>query len=146
MEQQSPYAVVMIRPHHFCVNPQTAKDNTFQTNFDQKGAAQTKAQAYNEVSQAVNTLRSHGVKVHLFEDCDQETPDSVFPNNWFSTHDNDTIALYPMFCENRRKENKPEILAELARDYHVNHSVDYSVLAQKKFFLEGTGSEGSPRN
>ena len=42
------------------------------------------------------------MKVHLFEhDPEERTPDAVFPNNWFSTHAQDSpdkysIVLYPL--------------------------------------------------
>lgn len=81
---QAPAAVVMVRPHNFTVNEQTAADNSFQTtDIDLSDIAK---EAYVEVTNAVETLRSHGVTVHLFDDLGTTTPDSVFPNNWFSTH------------------------------------------------------------
>jgi len=137
---QSPAAVVMIRPHHFMANPETAADNSFQQKNVDMTAAYISHEAEKEVSQAIDTLRTHGVTVHAFDDFTKETPDSVFPNNWFTTHEDGTIGIFPMYCENRRKEKNPEIIKLLSNEYQVNKIVDYSTLEQQHLFLEGTGS------
>ena len=83
---QAPRSVVMIRPHEFYANPQTAGDNGFQTavNFSRKEMAEA---ALREHNAAQDQLREAGVQVHVFDDHGVgDTPDSVFPNNWFSTH------------------------------------------------------------
>ena len=79
-----PNQVVMVRPHFFQPNPETAKDNFFQKQQAYNQAVAKKA--YQEVTNAVETLQQYGIKVHLFEDNTQLTPDSVFPNNWFTVH------------------------------------------------------------
>jgi hypothetical protein len=135
---QAPAAVVMVRPRHFTVNAQTAKDNSFQAQCtDTKHLAQ---KAWQEISMAAQTLRSHGVTVHLFEDEGTETPDSVFPNNWFSTHAGGHIAIYPMKANNRRLERRFDIIEMLKSTYRVQEVVDYSGLEQDGLFLEGTGA------
>lgn len=134
---QAPSAVVMVRPHHFCSNPQTMRDNAYQTSSNDRDAKQ---QAYAEVSAAVRQLERHGVLVHLFEDEQQATPDSVFPNNWFSTHADGRVVIYPMFAENRRLEVRPDIIELLKAQYQVAEVVDYSGYVQQQQFLEGTGS------
>ena len=49
------------------------------------------------------------------------TPDSVFPNNWFSTHDDGTLVLYPMFAGNmlelHNRDGQPCLIMSLAA-YH----------------------------
>lgn len=45
-----------------------------------------------------------GVRVHLFDDEDPARCDSVFPNNWFSTHAGGRVAVYPMYSPSRRTE------------------------------------------
>lgn len=134
---QAPAAVVMVRPHHFCSNPQTMRDNAYQTRDSHHDAKQ---QAYAEVTAAASQLERHGVLVHLFEDEQQITPDSVFPNNWFSTHADGRVVIYPMFVENRRLEVRPDIIEQLKAQYQVTEVVDYSGLVQQQLFLEGTGS------
>ncbi|ATG43474.1 putative protein in bacteria [Phaeobacter piscinae] len=136
---QAPGAVVMIRPHHFCSNPETRDDNAFQTLAD--GTADvTSAQALAEFDGAVTALRGAGVSVHVFDDTGTETPDSVFPNNWFSTHAGGHVAVYPMYAANRRKERRWNVIELLKRDYRVQDVIDYSGLEQDGLALEGTGA------
>lgn len=136
---QAPKAVVMIRPHHFCPNEETKLDNRFQTSkpFDKQ---QIKIEAYEQVTEVWKTLESEGVKVHMFEDNGTETPDSVFPNNWFSTHTGGHIAIYPMYAKNRRKERRTDIIELLKEQYRVQDIIDYSGLIYDDIYLEGTGA------
>jgi hypothetical protein len=137
---QSPSAVVMIRPHHFIANPETAADNVFQQTSSDMSSEYITAEAGKEVQKTIEILRAHGVTVHAFDDFTKDTPDSVFPNNWFTTHEDGTIGIFPMYCENRRKERNPEIIALLSKEYQVNKVIDYSILEEQQLFLEGTGS------
>ncbi len=136
---QAPNAVVMVRPHHFRSNPETQGDNAFQT-LANTSTETTSAQALAEFDGAVETLRGAGVTVHLFDDTTTETPDSVFPNNWFSTHAGGHIAIYPMFAGNRRKERRWDVIELLKREYRVQDVIDYSGLEQDDLSLEGTGA------
>ncbi|MBY6138331.1 amidinotransferase [Leisingera daeponensis] len=136
---QAPSAVVMVRPHHFRSNPETKGDNAFQT-LATTSAQATSAQALAEFDGAVETLRGAGVTVHVFDDTTTETPDSVFPNNWFSTHAGGHVAVYPMYAENRRKERRWDVIELLKRDYRVQDVIDYSGLEQDGLSLEGTGA------
>lgn len=137
---QTPRAVVMIRPHRFTPNAQTALDNSFQSPAD---AAETDAialRAHAEVTRAVGQLRQAGVIVRLFEDETADTPDSVFPNNWFSTHPGGHVAVYPMYAPNRRAERRADVLEMLKSHYRVQDIIDYSGLEPDGLFLEGTGA------
>ncbi len=136
---QAPDAVVMIRPHHFSSNPETRDDNAFQT-LSNRDAVATSETALAEFDSAVAALRQAGVRVHVFDDTSKNTPDSVFPNNWFSTHTGGHIAIYPMFAANRRKERRQDIIEMLKRDYRVQEVIDYSGLEQDGLALEGTGA------
>lgn len=138
---QTPSAVVMIRPHRFAPNAETAADNAFQTAAAGSDAAALAADAHREVSVAVERLRAEGVQVHLFEDTGERgTPDSVFPNNWFSTHADGRIALYPMYSPSRRRERRDDVIQLLKDTYRVREVVDYSGLEAHGQFLEGTGA------
>lgn len=139
MYPQAPSAVVMIRPHQFISNPQTFVDNVFQAQSS-LSAEEVRENAYREVTAAAEKLQEHGIRVHLFEDTGESTPDSVFPNNWFSTHTGGYVGVYPMFPENRRLERRMDILDTLKREYRVQEIVDYSGLENDHIFLEGTGS------
>lgn len=136
---QAAHAVVMVRPHTFTSNPETQGDNSFQQAgpADQDIAALAQA----EVTAAVAQLETAGVRVHVFEDDGtRNTPDSVFPNNWFSTHASGKIALYPMYAENRRRERRTDIIDALVDTYRVTEITDYSPAERDNIFLEGTGA------
>jgi len=136
---QAPSAVVMILPHHFCPNEETLQDNSFQSTlaFDK---VKIKKQAFEQVSTAIKTLETEGVIVHKFEDEGEETPDSVFPNNWFSTHAGGHVAIYPMYAKNRRKERRIDIIELLKKQYRVQDVIDYTGLEYDDIYLEGTGA------
>ncbi len=135
---QAPAAVVMVRPHHFSVNAETAADNTFQ----RAGPAgvDVASAAYDEVTRATQILAARGVSVHLFEDDCDDRPDAVFPNNWFSTHPGGHVAIYPMAVPSRRRERRSDIIDMLKRDYRVQEIVDTSGLEEDGVYLEGTGA------
>ncbi|MDN7932449.1 arginine deiminase-related protein [Burkholderia metallica] len=141
---QAPAAVVMIRPHRFLPNPQTAADNAFQrTAGGSAGGPQSgvSAAARDEVTAAAQTLADAGVRVHVFDDHgERDTPDSVFPNNWFSTHPGGHVALYPMASPNRRRERRADVIEMLKAEYRVQDVIDYSGLEYDDVFLEGTGA------
>lgn len=139
MPVQAPSAVVMIRPHRFTPNPGTAADNAFQVaaTGDPDVLADT---AYHEVTRAAEVLKDAGITVHLFDDEDATRPDSVFPNNWFSTHAGGRVALYPMYAPSRRTERRQDIVEMLKTQYRVQDVIDYSGLEHDNVFLEGTGA------
>lgn len=137
---QAPGAVVMIRPHAFQPNPETRADNAFQTDAA-ADSADLSPRARAEHDGAVAELRRHGVTVHVFEDDgSRDTPDSVFPNNWFSTHPGGQIAVYPMFAASRRRERRADVLELLKHDYRVQEIIDMSGLEEDGLALEGTGA------
>lgn len=138
---QAPGSVVVIRPHRFHPNPETASDNAFQKTDGDRTSKQMAEDAYREVSEAALQLEKKGVRVHIFEDRgEKETPDSVFPNNWFSTHPGGHIAVYPMYSPSRRRERRYDILEMLKAEYRVQDIIDYSCLEYDGLFLEGTGA------
>ena len=105
--------VLMIRPVRFRMNEQTAVNNYFQEKIDTENQ-QINHQAQQEFDTFVQKLRLVGVKVIVVDDIyEQNTPDSVFPNNWISFHQNGNVALYPMFAENRRRERREDILDKI---------------------------------
>ncbi|PLW76489.1 citrulline utilization hydrolase CtlX [Cohaesibacter celericrescens] len=136
---QAPSAVVMVRPHNFQVNGQTAQDNAFQSERAPQDGDIAKT-AYDEITSASEALAAHGVTVHLFEDEGHSTPDAVFPNNWFSTHAGGHVAIYPMKAVNRRLERRLDVIEMLKSRYRVQDVIDYSGLEADGLFLEGTGA------
>ncbi|WP_321365741.1 citrulline utilization hydrolase CtlX [uncultured Desulfuromusa sp.] len=138
---QAPGSVVIIRPHRFHPNPETASDNAFQRIDTKRTTRQAAEDAYREVSEAAVKLEKSGILVHIFEDHgEKETPDSVFPNNWFSTHPGGHVAVYPMYSPSRRRERRYDILEMLKAEYRVQDIIDYSCLEYDGLFLEGTGA------
>lgn len=138
---QAPAAVVMVRPHRFTPNPETAADNALQSLAAKEAAQAVAGAAHREVTAAVERLEAEGVRVHLFEDQgDRDTPDSVFPNNWFSTHPGGHVAIYPMHAPSRRRERRADVIEMLKSSYRVQDVIDYSGLEQDGLFLEGTGA------
>jgi len=132
---------VMVRPHAFTPNPETAADNSFQSSSPDIAAHTVSEIARDEVTQAVGRLEAEGVRVHVFDDFgDNDTPDSVFPNNWFSTHPGGHIAIYSMYSPNRRRERRTDVIEMLKQEYRVQDVIDYSGLEQDELFLEGTGA------
>ncbi len=141
MIEQSAQAVVMIRPFRFYPNPETASDNAFQREAAATDVETISNAAQNEFDQAVGLLRGAGVTVHVFEDTPSpEKPDAVFPNNWFSTHPDGRVALYPMYSPTRRNERRRDVIDELGKSYRISALVDYSSYEQRGLHLEGTGS------
>lgn len=137
---QAPSDVVMVRPHAFKPNPLTIADNAFQSREPLASPASVAKSAFHEVTAVVARLEQAGVRVLLFDDVGDLLPDSVFPNNWFSTHADGRIALYPMYSPNRRGERRTDIVDALRQRFRVSAIHDYSVLEDEEMFLEGTGA------
>ncbi len=130
----------MIRPVAFRMNEQTAVNNYFQEDLDVNETI-INQRAQQEFDDFVEVLRAHGVQVIVIQDKGNDTPDSIFPNNWISFHDSGTVAMYPMFAENRRRERREDILDVLEEQgFKINHVMDYTAAEEHGVFLEGTGS------
>ncbi len=133
--------IVMIRPVQFRMNEQTAVNNYYQENTGIV-AEEANIKAQQEFDQFVASLKKIGVQVIVIDDDPRnDTPDSIFPNNWVSFHENGDVGLYPMFAINRRKERKPEVLNQIeASGFEIKNIVDYTSAEEEELFLEGTGS------
>jgi len=141
MFEQSANTVVMIRPSRFYPNPETALDNAFQQEAVQEAPQVISTKAQIEFDRAVGALAAAGVTVHVYDDTPApEKPDAVFPNNWFSTHHDGRIALYPMYTPSRRAERRSDLISRLQELYRVSDVVDYSPFEKRGLYLEGTGS------
>ncbi len=140
--RQTTNTILMIRPVAFRMNEQTAVNNYYQKVLDNLLPATVNAKAQEEFDTFVAKLRNVGVNVIVVDDTvNPDTPDSIFPNNWISFHENGDVALYPMFAENRRLERREDILDILEEHgFHIEQIVDYSSAEEDGLFLEGTGS------
>ncbi len=132
----------MIRPVAFRMNEQTAVNNYYQKVLDGLLPSTVNAKAQQEFDAFVTKLRAVGVEVIVVDDVlNPDTPDSIFPNNWISFHENGDVALYPMFAENRRLERREDILDILEEEgFIINNIMDYTSAEEDGFYLEGTGS------
>jgi hypothetical protein len=139
---QTTNSILMIRPVAFRMNEQTTVNNYYQKVIDGLSPETVNTKAQQEFDAFVAKLKSVGVDVIVVEDTlNPDTPDSVFPNNWISFHENGDIALFPMFAENRRLERREDILDLLEeKGFLIDNIVDYTSAEEDNFFLEGTGS------
>jgi len=128
----------MVKPVRFGYNPQTAKNNSF-INMDDQYDCQN--MAFREFISFTSLLKANKINVCLAEDTVYPyTPDSIFPNNWFSTHQDGTFILYPMFAQNRRDERKEEFQKVIKNNFSVKRIIDLTHWENEGKFLEGTGS------
>ncbi|WMI67963.1 citrulline utilization hydrolase CtlX [Mangrovimonas sp. YM274] len=138
---QTTNTILMIRPVNFRMNEQTAVNNYFQEDLDLV-QAEINTKAQKEFDAFVEKLRAVGINVVVVnDDPSLDTPDSIFPNNWVSFHENGDVALYPMFAENRRRERREDVLETLEKEgFTIENIVDYTSAEEEGVFLEGTGS------
>lgn len=134
-------SILMIRPVNFRMNEETAVNNYFQEKIAKENAL-INAQAQKEFDDFVIKLRKEGISVFVENDIkENDTPDSIFPNNWISFHQDGTVVLYPMFAENRRRERRTDILDKLEQaGFLITQTIDYTAAEKENIFLEGTGS------
>ncbi|QNM15915.1 citrulline utilization hydrolase CtlX [Fusobacterium hominis] len=141
MNKQITNSILMVRPIKFNFNEETAVNNHYQHKNDIK-VEEIQNKALKEFDDFVNLLKQKGINVHVIEDTPlPPTPDSIFPNNWFSTHEDKKLVIYPMFAKNRRMEivkfkNK---LIDIVGEKNIE-IIDYSEKVKDMIFLEGTGS------
>jgi hypothetical protein len=135
--------IMMIKPVGFRYNEQTAVNNYYQKVLANLTTEQTQENALSEFNAFVDKLRNVGVNVVVVEDTEYpDTPDSIFPNNWVSFHENGIVGLYPMYAENRRDERREDIFDTLVdeHDFSIEEIKDFTEFEEHDKFLEGTGS------
>ncbi|MDP2041853.1 arginine deiminase-related protein [Algoriphagus sp.] len=138
---QTSSTILMVRPANFGFNPETAENNFYQKQ-DSRSQDEIRQLARAEFDGFVALLRDQGVRVVVIEDTDFPVKtDSVFPNNWFSTHPDGKLILYPMFSANRRLERRKDIIERLMHlGFKVNEIIDLSFFEDSGQYMEGTGS------
>lgn len=140
MTKQTAGIVLMIRPASFGYNAETAASNVFQGNVS-LSEQEVQQKAVQEFDAFVEQLRSHQVNVVVVEDIPSPPkPDALFPNNWFCTLPDGTVATFPMFAANRRIEVRSDLIQTLKDDFIVSNVEDWTVYNAEKIYLEGTGS------
>lgn len=139
MERYKTNKVLMVRPVAFGFNEETAVNNHYQKKGN-LSSYEIQEKALFEFDEMVSKLKNIGIDVKILQDTKTpHTPDSIFPNNWFSTHSDNTVILYPMFAKNRRLERR-EDLYDIFENINEIKTLDYSQLENEGVFLEGTGS------
>lgn len=138
-EEQLTSHVLMIEPSGFCSNAETRQDNKFMAEAAGSEAAAVKETVMQEWSALVRSLQAAGVQVTTFEG--QGLPDEVFPNNWFSTHSNGRLVLYPMKVPSRAKEVRQDVIERIRSASGLSKPVlDLTSWRMSGVALEGTGS------
>lgn len=134
--------ILMIRPVSFRMNEETAINNYYQKVVDTLTPETVQFKALQEFDAFVEKLKDKGVNVIVINDSKEtDTPDSIFPNNWVSFHQNGDVGLYPMFAENRRLERREDVLEALeSQGFEIENVIDYTAAEEASVFLEGTGS------
>ena len=143
MNAQVTSQLLMVRPANFSSNKETIETNKFQNYLTADLKENTQNQALREFDKMVKLLRDHGISVIDIDDIKElENTDAVFPNNWVSFHQDNTVVLYPMMARSRRSEKRYDILEYLTKyqSFKVDRIIDMSYLEEENLFLEGTGS------
>ena len=141
--KQSTDTLMMVRPIQFRFNEQTAVNNYYQTAIEGLSEAEIQSKAAKEFDEFVSKLRDKKINVIVVNDTPEpSTPDSIFPNNWVSFHEDGRVALYPMYAVNRRLERRNDILERLTEkeNLKISEIIDLSAQEEESRFLEGTGS------
>lgn len=131
--------VALVRARHFGANAETLASNAFQVAFSEPDAAQ---RAMHEQASLAAALEAAGVNVvWLDPPLHSRSPDGVFPNNWFSTHEDGRLVFYSMEAPSRREERLHDLADRLRETgFLVAETLDFGEYAQHSRFLEGTGS------
>lgn len=140
-KQQTTSNILMIRPANFGYNEETAQNNAFQTKDESFSPQQIIEKARVEFDNFVAKLRERGIEVLVAEEAPLPIkPDTVFPNNWVTTHDDGTMILYPMFAKARRLERDENVIRLIESQFEVNTKIHLEHYEGVERYLEGTGS------
>ncbi len=131
----------MVRPENFGFNPETANNNAFQKNDGVLSPMEISERAQLEFDTMTSSLMEQGVNIIIVEDTLKPIKtDAVFPNNWFTTHADGHLYVYPMYSPNRRLERRDDIIASLINNYGYRLRQELLSVESKGRYLEGTGS------
>lgn len=133
----------LITPDHFQFNYQTGETNSFQQQIVYESVTKDAKDDFNNIEQALIVA---GVRIiTMASPPNVLTPDAVFPNNWFSFHNDDNktvLVLYPMLNLNRQAERQTVKLTETLAFHNIlfDELVDLTYFEKEGKALEGTGS------
>jgi hypothetical protein len=130
--------VILICPTGFGFDPETAASNGFQRSGT---IVDVQKKAAEEFDGLLEWLRQCGIGFTVLDPIDPKAPNAVFPNNWFSTHEDGRVVLYPMLTGSRRAERDPDLERVLGREGFITSGTeDLSAWEHNGRILEGTGS------
>ncbi len=133
--------ILMVRPKNFGTNPDTITDNHFQEEAVTAEKEGIKVKAIQEFDKMVAELQRNDIEVIVIDDTESPVkPDAIFPNNWFTTHQNGSIVTYPMKPDSRRLERREDIVDLLQQKKNLKKRYGFEYLEEEEQFLEGTGS------
>lgn len=136
--------VVMVHPTDFGFNEQTGIDNEFQNKPAAIDVTRITERACREFENCVKTLQEKAIGVQVLNKSvqQQQVPDAVFPNNWFSTRANGELLIYPMKTPNRQEEVQVDGLSKLLNTggFNISQIIDLRNELGNLQTLEGTGS------
>jgi hypothetical protein len=131
----------MVRPGNFKYNEETAEDNVFQKKLESASESEIQEKVISEFDGMVDLLQRAGIKVLVYREKENsDNPDSIFPNNWFSTHSDGSFITFPMFAPSRRGERNENIIDFVKEEFSVEQRYSFEQYEKKNQFLEGTGS------
>ena len=144
MFKQVTSELLMVRPTNFSSNSETLETNKFQSGLKNDDSHELLQRlALNEFDNMVKILRDLKITIIVVDDIKElNNTDAVFPNNWVTFHQNNTVVIYPMMAKSRRSEKRYEIIRYLEeyQSYTVKSVIDLSYLEKDDSYLEGTGS------
>ena len=125
---------------NFRRNLQTVESNYFQNDTLDLNSDIISKNAIKEFDELVLKIKSCGFKVFVFQDdSNNDTPDSIYPNNWITFHNDKRIAIYPMYAKNRRLERNENILNFLEHNKvcfnHKEILIEVRMANESIFFL-----------
>ena len=130
--------VILVRPTGFGFDPETAASNGFQRS---EVVLDVQKNAALEFDGLLEWLRQCGIGFTVMDPTDPMAPNAVFPNNWFSTHADGKVVLYPMLTASRRVERDPDLERVLGSEgFTTSGTEDLSAWEHNGRILEGTGS------
>ncbi len=138
---QTTNRIIMVRPANFGYNTETADSNGFQNIELGLSSQKIIENAITEFDEFVKLLRGQGITVQVLKDTTHPIkPDAVFPNNWFTTHQDGSIVTYPMYAENRRLERREDLIDIIGSNIPKIKRYGFEYFEEESKFLEGTGS------
>lgn len=132
--------LLLVRPANFARASETVADNSFQEAVEHESFRAINDHAIREFDRFAEILLRAGLSLTIVEDTASPVkPDAIFPNNWFSTHEDGTLVTYPTFWPQRRLERRGDIIERLRADWQVSKHVDLSGWEMEEKYLESTG-------